>query len=83
MNDQSISKSSQFDQYFDEGGDITSFIVPSSVKRPGLEQRRVNIDFPIWVIKSLDLEATRVGVSRQSLIKMWITEKLENKVHAS
>ena len=83
MNNQSISKSSQFDQYFDEGGDITSFFVPSSVKRSGLEQRRVNIDFPIWVIKSLDLEATRVGVSRQSLIKIWITEKLENKVHAS
>ena len=83
MNDQSISNSSQFDQYFDAGGDVASFIVPSSIKRPGLEQRRVNIDFPVWVIKSLDLEATRVGVSRQSLIKMWITEKLENKVHAS
>jgi hypothetical protein len=83
MKKPSISNSSQFDQYFDEGGDIASYIVPASIKRPGLEQRRVNIDFPIWVIKSLDLEATRVGVSRQSLIKMWITEKLEDKVHAS
>jgi hypothetical protein len=79
----SISSASQFDRHFDEGGDITSFIVPSSIKRPGLDQKRVNIDFPVWVIKSLDLEATRIGVSRQSLIKMWITEKLENKAHAS
>jgi len=78
MKNPSISNSSQFDQHFDEGGDITSYIVPSSIKRPGLEQ-----NFPVWVIKSLDLEATRVGVSRQSLIKMWITEKLEDKVHAS
>ena len=51
--------------------------------RMSLEQKRVNLDFPVWVIKSLDLEATRVGVRRQSLIKMWITEKLEDKVHAS
>ena len=83
MKKPSISNSSQFDQYFDELGDIASYIVPASIQRPGLEQKRVNIDFPVWVIKSLDLEATRVGVSRQSLIKMWITEKLEDKVHAS
>ena len=83
MKNPSISNSSQFDQYFDEGGDTASFIVPTSLKRPGLEQKRVNIDFPVWVIKSLDLEATRVGVSRQSLIKIWITERLEGKVHGS
>ena len=86
MSSPSISNSRQFDQHFDEGGDIASFIVPSSLNptsRPGLEQKRVNIDFPVWVIKSLDMEATRVGVSRQSLIKMWLTEKLEGKMQAS
>lgn len=82
MKKNSISRADDFDTYFDEGGDISTYIIPSSIKRPGLEQKRVNVDFPSWVIKSLDLEASRVGVSRQSLIKMWITQRLENKIHA-
>ena len=79
MKNPSISNSSQFDQYIDEGGDVTSYIVPTSVKRRGLEQKRVNIDFPGWAIKSLDLKATRVDVNRQSLIKMCITENTKTK----
>jgi hypothetical protein len=82
MKKNSISRADDFDKYFDEGGDISTYIIPSSIKRPGLEQKRVNVDFPSWVIKSLDLEASRVGVSRQSLIKMWITQRLEDKIHA-
>jgi hypothetical protein len=42
-----------------------------------LEQRRVNVDFPVWMIESLDREAARLGVPRQSLIKVWIAEQLE------
>lgn len=49
----------------------------SSARRPGLEQRRVNVDFPVWMIESLDREARRLGVTRQSIIKMWIAERLE------
>jgi hypothetical protein len=82
MKNKSITKAAEFDKYFDEGGDISSYIVSDSIKRPGLVQKRVNVDFPTWVIESLDLEASRVGVSRQSLIKMWITQHLENKSHA-
>jgi hypothetical protein len=82
MKKNSVSRADDFDKYFDEGGDISTYIIPSSIKRPGLEQKRVNVDFPSWVIKSLDLEASRVGVSRQSLIKMWITQRLEDKIHA-
>jgi hypothetical protein len=49
----------------------------TKVRRPGQEQRRVNVDFPIWMIESLDREARRLGVSRQSIIKVWIAERLE------
>jgi hypothetical protein len=46
---------------------------------PGLEQRRVNVDFPVWMIESLDREARRLGVTRQSIIKVWIAERLERR----
>jgi Ribbon-helix-helix protein, copG family len=48
-----------------------------AARRPGLEQRRVNVDFPEWMIESLDREARRLGVNRQSIIKVWIAERLE------
>jgi hypothetical protein len=50
-----------------------------STWRPGLEQRRVNVDFPVWMIESLDREARRLGVTRQSIIKVWIAERLERR----
>ena len=49
----------------------------SNARRPNREQRRVNVDFPVWMIDSLDREARRLGVTRQSIIKVWITERLE------
>lgn len=79
MKKTSIIKAADFDRHFDEGQDISSYVVTSSIQRPGLEQRRVNVDFPSWIIDSLDQEARRIGVTRQSLIKLWITEKLEHK----
>ena len=53
----------------------------SKSRRPGQEQKRVNVDFPVWMIQSLDREAKRLGVPRQSVIKVWIAERLE-RVHA-
>lgn len=70
-------KASKFDQEFDEGKDVSRYLDISRAHRPGLEQRRVNVDFPEWMIESLDREATRLGVARQSLVKVWIAERLE------
>jgi hypothetical protein len=66
----------EFDQKFDDGEDISEYLDFSKATRPNLELKRVNVDFPQWVVKGLDKEAQRLGVTRQSLIKMWIAEKL-------
>jgi len=73
-------KASDFDREFDEGKDVTADLDRSKVRRPAQEQRRVNVDFPSWMIQSLDREARRLGVTRQSIIKVWIAERLERKV---
>jgi hypothetical protein len=70
-------KASRFDRAFDEGKDVSRYLDIGKARRPGLEQRRVNVDFPIWMIESLDREAARLGVPRQSLVKVWIAERLE------
>ncbi|MES1944073.1 CopG family transcriptional regulator [Salinisphaera sp. PC39] len=70
-------KAKEFDRKFDEGEDITEALDLSSARRPLQEQRRVNVDFPGWMIARLDKEAKRLGVSRQSIIKVWLSERLE------
>lgn len=70
-------KATEFDAKFDRGEDITEFLELSQVQRPGHQQKRVNVDFPTWMIKALDREAQRLGVTRQSIIKIWIAERLE------
>ncbi len=70
-------KASEFDQKFDQGEDITRFLDVTAARRPGYEQKRVNVDFPAWMIEALDQEAKRLGVTRQSIIKVWIAERLE------
>ncbi len=70
-------KAEEFDQKFDNGEDISEYLDIEKARRPGLEQKRVNVDFPIWMIKSLDKEAKRLGVTRQSIIKVWIAERLK------
>ena len=67
----------EFDRRFDDGEDVSEFFDWSKARRPGLELKRVNVDFPSWVVDGLDREARRLGVTRQSLIKMWIAEKLQ------
>jgi hypothetical protein len=73
-------KAEEFDQRFDRGEDITAELDLSKARRPGEAQRRVNVDFPVWMIDLLDREARRLGVSRQSIIKVWIAERLEKRV---
>ena len=72
-------KASEFDRKFDAGDDVTAELDLSRARRPGQEQRRVNVDFPAWMVESLDQEARRLGVTRQSIIKVWIAERLERK----
>jgi hypothetical protein len=69
-------KAKVFDRKFDDGKDVTGELDLSRSERPGQEQRRVNVDFPEWMIQSLDREAGRLGVTRQSIIKVWIAERL-------
>ena len=66
-----------FDAKFDAGDDIDDHIDWSTARRPGLEKRRVNVDFTDQMVRRLDVEAARRGVTRQSLIKMWIADRLE------
>ena len=70
-------KDSEFDKKFDEGGDISQHLDISKARRPEQELKRVNADFSIWMIQLLDKEARRLGVPRQSIIKVWVAGRLE------
>ena len=71
-------KAKVFDEKFDAGDDILDVLDLTKAKRTMQDQKRVNVDFPAWMIESLDKEASRVGVTRQSIIKVWLAERLEN-----
>jgi hypothetical protein len=70
-------KAKKFEQQFDDGIDLTASLNLSKARRVLQEQRRVNVDFPTWMIDSLDREASKLGVTRQSVIKVWLAERLE------
>jgi hypothetical protein len=70
-------KAKSFDKKFDSDKDIIDELDLSSARRPNQEQKRINVDFPSWVIKSLDREAAKIGVTRQSIIKVWLVERLQ------
>ena len=72
-------KARKFDEKFDRGEDITSDLDLSKARRRNQEPKRINVDFPTWMVESLDREAKRLGVTRQSIIKVWIAEMLERK----
>jgi hypothetical protein len=71
-------KAKELDKKFNEGKSILKDIDLSKAKRPNQEQKRVNVDFPVWMIQSLDKEAKRLGVPRQSIIKIWLAERLQS-----
>jgi hypothetical protein len=72
-------KASEFDALFEAGESTVEYLDKSQMKRPGLEQRRITVDFPAWMVHQLDKEAIRLGITRQSIIKMWISEKISTK----
>lgn len=70
-------KAEEFDQKFDEGArDIVDDLDLKTARRVNQESRRINVDFPAWVVESLDRESARIGVTRQSIIKVWLVERL-------
>jgi hypothetical protein len=70
-------KAKELDQKFDNGDDILDSLDLSKAKRVMQDQKRVDVDFPVWMLESLDKEASRIGVTRQSIIKVWLAERLE------
>ena len=73
----SVVNSSEFDRRFDDGESIIEVLDVAAARRQRLEQKRVNVDFPLWMVEQLDQEANRLGVTRQSIIKVWLAERLE------
>lgn len=67
---------SEFDKKFDDGEDVMEFLDLSKAERPNQKHKRINVDFPLWMVEELDKASDRVGVTRQSLIKMWLADKL-------
>ncbi|GAA2034998.1 hypothetical protein GCM10009720_14560 [Yaniella flava] len=72
-------KTENFDARFDEGEDVTAYLDIDKARRPAREQRRVNVDFPAWMVEALDDEARRLGVTRQAIIKVWLADRLEQR----
>lgn len=70
-------KAKDFEKKFEAGEDITAHLDLSQARRPEQDSKRVNIDFPVWVVQKVDKEARRLGVSRQALLKVWVAERLE------
>jgi hypothetical protein len=70
-------KTKVIEKKFDEDEDISKYLDLSKARRPKQEQKRVNVDFPLWMIHLLDKEAKRLGVPRQSIIKVWVAERLK------
>ena len=71
--------SSEFDRRFEEGESVLEALDLETARRPRIEARRVNVDFPLWMVEQLDREASRLGVTRQSIIKLWLAERLESR----
>ncbi len=69
-------KAASFDKKFDAGKSVLKSLDLKKARRPGREVKRVNVDFPVWMVRSLDEEAENVGVTRQALIKLWLSERL-------
>jgi hypothetical protein len=68
---------SEFDEKFDSGEDISEYLDIDNASRPGLNQKKVSVNLPSWMVSRLDHEAKKMGITRQSVIKVWIAEKLQ------
>lgn len=73
-------KAEDLDTMFDEGEDITPYLDIEQARRPGLKHKKVSVSFPQWMVDQLDIQATTLGVNRQSVIKIWIAERLKHEI---
>ncbi len=73
------SKTTITAEEFDRGEDVSAFLDWSKARRPGLEPRRVNVDLPGWMISELDKQAALIGVTRQSIMKVWHSERIKEE----
>jgi hypothetical protein len=71
------TKASDFDKNFDDGESVIEHLDLSKARRPAEEQKRINMEMPVWMVAALDREAKRMGVTRQSIIKIWLAERLQ------
>jgi hypothetical protein len=71
------TKASEFDRKFDDGDSVIADLDLSKARRPAEEQKRINMDVPVWMLEALDREARRLGVSREAIIKLWLAERLQ------
>lgn len=77
--EQATITAEELDRRFDDGEDISAFLDWDKATRPGLEPRRVNVDLPSWMISELDKHASLIGVTRQSIIKVWLAERIKTE----
>lgn len=78
-NEKATTTAEEFDRRFDDGEDVSKFLDWDKATRPGLEPRRVNVDLPSWMISELDKQASLIGVTRQSIIKVWLSERIKTE----
>ena len=69
----------ELDRKFDAGEDVEEYFDLSSARRPGREVQRVNVDFPADLLRAIDAETKRLGVTRQAFIKIRLADALEKK----
>lgn len=67
---------------FDAGDGTEEFFDFNKPAYPNRELKRVNVDFPLWMIAGLDDEAARLGINRQAVIKTWVAERLDSRATA-
>jgi len=73
----------ELERKFDASEDVLEYFDLSTLKRPGLEVKRVNVDFPQWMVDALDQEAQRLGIHRQAVIKTWIAQQLDHQTESA
>jgi len=78
-----MNPTEELDKKFDAGEDVMAFFDRSTLKRPGLEVKSINVDFPQWMVDELDKEAQRLNIHRQAVIKTWIAQTLDRKNNTS
>lgn len=71
------TKASNFDKKFDDSESVIEHLDLSKARRPAEEQKRINMEIPLWMLAALDREAKKLGVTRQSIIKLWLAERLQ------